>query len=215
MRPGFHVVPKLPALSPNIPRRLFLASLGVSVLALTACSRTSSPAFNGIDLTDATFGKDFSLTDADGHPRTLADYRGKVVMMFFGFTQCPDVCPTSLVRAAEIRKLLGEDGERLQVLFVTVDPERDTPEVLKAYAAAFDPSFVGLSGDLQRTKETAEAFRVYYAKVPTGSSYTMDHTSLTYVFDPKGRLRLALRHEQNAQECAADLKTLLAGQGES
>lgn len=211
MRPDLPVSPSSRHLSSVLPRRLFLTGVGACLLALSACSRTSSVAFTGIDLTDATFGKDFSLTDADGQARTLADYRGKVVMMFFGFTQCPDVCPTSLARAVEIRRLLGDDGDKLQVLFVTVDPERDTPEVLKEYTAAFDPGFVGLSTDLKHTKETAEAFRVYYAKVPTGSSYTMDHTSLTYVFDPAGKLRLALRHEQTAQECVADLQKVLAG----
>lgn len=130
-------------------------------------------------------------------------------MMFFGFTQCPDVCPTALVRAATVKQLLGADGDRLQVIFVTVDPERDTPEILKAYTAAFDPSFLGLYGDLKHTEETAKDFKVFYKKVPTGSSYTMDHSALSYVYDPDGKLRLVLRHTQSAEEYAADLRQLL------
>jgi protein SCO1/2 len=139
----------------------------------------------------------------------VADFKGKAVMLFFGFTQCPDICPTALVRAAEIRKMLGADGERLQVIFVTVDPERDSPVVLKAYTQAFDPSFLGLYGDPQKTSETAKAFKAFYRKVPTGSSYTMDHSAFSYVFDPAGKIRLALRHEQSAQECAEDLRKIL------
>lgn len=165
--------------------------------------------YHGIDLAGAMYATDFRLTDPDGKERTLADFRGKAVLIFFGFTQCPDVCPTALARAAEIKQLLGADGERFQTLFVTVDPERDTPEVLKAYTAAFDPSFIGLSGDMQRTAEVAKDFKVYYKKVPTGASYTMDHTSLSYVYDPQGKLRLALRHEQPAQDFADDIRKLL------
>ena len=173
------------------------------------CDRLLPERFNGVDITGANYAQDFRLTDADGRERTLADFKGKAVMMFFGFTQCPDVCPTALVRAAEIRKLLGADGERLQVIFVTVDPERDSPAVLKAYTQAFDPSFIGLYGDMQRTSQTAKDFKVFYRKVPTGSSYTMDHSAFSYVFDPKGKIRIVLRHEQSAQECADDLRRLL------
>jgi protein SCO1/2 len=167
--------------------------------------------FHGLDLTGASYGRDFRLLDAQGRERSLADFRGKVVLLYFGFTQCPDVCPTALSRAAEVKKLLGAEGERLQVIFVTIDPERDTPQVIQPYVAAFDPSFLGLYGDAQRTRETAAEFKVFYQKVPTGGSYTMDHSTLSYVFDPQGRLRLALRHEQNAQDYAHDLRLLLQG----
>jgi protein SCO1/2 len=195
---------------PTLSRRhLILAGSGLAALSLAGCDKVLPPSFNGVDITGANYAQDFRLTDPDGHERTLADFKGKAVMLFFGFTQCPDVCPTALVRAAEIRKMLGADGERLQVIFVTVDPERDSPVVLKAYTQAFDPSFIGLYGDLQKTGETAKAFKVFYKKVPTGSSYTMDHSAFSYVFDPQGKIRLVLRHEQGAQECADDLRKIL------
>ena len=195
-------------------RRLLLATgstiASVATLALAGCDKVLPASYNGIDITGANYAQDFRLTDPDGHERTLADFKGKAVMMFFGFTQCPDVCPTALVRAAEIKRMLGADGDRLQVIFVTVDPERDLPVVLKAYTQAFDASFIGLYGDLKRTSETAKAFKVFYKKVPTGSSYTMDHSAFSYVFDPKGKIRLVLRHEQSADECAQDLRQILA-----
>ncbi|MET3497817.1 protein SCO1/2 [Variovorax boronicumulans] len=190
-------------------RHLLIAGGSLAALSLAACDKVLPVRYNGIDLTGANYAQDFRLTDADGHERTLADFKGKAVMLFFGFTQCPDVCPTALVRAAEIRRMLGADGERLQVVFVTVDPERDLPVVLKAYTQAFDPSFIGLYGDLKTTSETAKAFKVFYKKVPTGSSYTMDHSTFSYVFDPAGKIRLVLRHEQSAQECADDLRKIL------
>lgn len=176
--------------------------------AVSACQRPA-PSFKGIDITGAAYARDFSLPDAAGTTRTLADFKGKVVMVFFGFTQCPDVCPTTLSRAVEVRKLLGADADKVQVVLVTVDPERDTPEVLRSYVAAFDPGFVALRGDASATAAMAKEFKVFFQKVPTANSYTMDHTAVTYVFDPKGRLRLALRHEQSAAEVAADLKILL------
>jgi protein SCO1/2 len=190
-------------------RTLLRASAALTALALAGCDKVLPANFNGVDITGASYAQDFRLSDADGRERTLADFKGKAVMMFFGFTQCPDVCPTALVRAAEIKRLLGADGDRLQVLFVTVDPERDLPVVLKAYTQAFDASFIGLYGDLQATAETAKAFKVFYKKVPTGSSYTMDHSAFSYVFDPKGKIRLVLRHEQGAEECAQDLRQIL------
>lgn len=198
-----------PRPQPFLRRHLLIAGTGLAALSLTACDKMLPVRFNGIDITGANYAQDFQLTDPDGHERTVADFKGKAVMLFFGFTQCPDVCPTALVRAAEIRKMLGADGERLQVIFVTVDPERDSPVVLKAYTQAFDPSFLGLYGDLQKTSETAKAFKAFYKKVPTGSSYTMDHSAFSYVFDPAGKIRLALRHEQGAQECAEDLRKIL------
>jgi protein SCO1/2 len=193
------------------PRRraLLAASAAAFSLLVAACSRSGPEAFHGIDLTGADYAKDFRLTDPDGKERTLADFRGKAVLVFFGFTQCPDVCPTALATAAEAKRLLGADGDRLQVIFVTIDPERDTPEVLRSYAAAFDPGFIGLYGDAERLERTAKDFKVFYNKVPTGSSYTMDHTALTYAYDPQGRLRLALRHGQTAEQYAADLRRLL------
>lgn len=186
-------------------RRSFLVAS--SVLA-TGC-RGDRPAFKGIDITGAPYGRDFSLLDPQGKVRTLADFRGKVVMLFFGFTQCPDVCPTALARAAEVKKRLGPDGQKLQVIFVTVDPERDKPQMLAGYTAAFDPTFLGLYGDLAATEAAAREFKVFYRKIPTGGSYTMDHTAITYVFDAGGRLRLALRHEQTAEDYTSDIRLLM------
>ena len=195
-------------------RWLLVFIVAALAVLLGGCNRAgdaAAPGFRGIDLTGAAYGRDFRLTDADGRARSLADYKGKAVLLYFGFTQCPDVCPTALIRAAKVKQLLGADGDKLQVIFITIDPERDTPEVIKAYTAAFDPSFIGLYGDAKRTRETADEFKVYYKQVPTGSSYTMDHSALSYVFDPQGRLRLALRHEQTAEDYAHDLRQLLAG----
>jgi protein SCO1/2 len=191
-----------------------LAVFGLlALLLVTGCQRAEDDraAFRGLDLTGASYGRDFRLTDPEGRERTLADFKGRAVLLYFGFPQCPDVCPTALTRAAEAKRLLGSEGERLQVIFVTIDPERDLPPVLKAYTAAFDPTFLGLYGDAERIRQTAEHFKVYYKKVPTGGSYTMDHSTLSYVFDPQGRLRLALRHEQNAQDYAHDLRLILQG----
>lgn len=189
-------------------RRLALAGLAAfGAVALAGCDRP--PAFHGIDVTGAEYGRDFRLTGADGREHTLADFRGRAVLMFFGFTQCPDVCPTALARAAEVKHLLGPDGDRLQVLFVTIDPQRDTAEVLRAYTQAFDHTFLGLYGDAQRTAETAREFKAYYKHVPTGSTYTMDHSALSYVFDPAGRLRIVLRHEQTSRQYADDIARLL------
>ncbi len=199
-----------PSMIQTMTRRAVLLSGGaLSALVVAGCDGKKPASYHGVDITGADYGRDFRLRDPDGRERTLADFQGKAVMMFFGFTQCPDVCPTALVRAADVKRLLGEDGGRLQVIFVTVDPERDTPEVLRAYTAAFDPSFLGLYGDTPRTAETAKEFKVYFRKVPTGASYTMNHSALSYVFDPAGKLRLVLRHEQPAQDCAADLRQIL------
>ena len=186
----------------------FVAWMLFLLLPLAACS-SKAPTFSGIDLTGAELGREFTLKDGDGRVRTLADYHGKYVMIFFGYTQCPDVCPTALARAVAVRQKLGADAERLQVIFVTVDPERDSATVLKAYTAAFDPSFVGLRGDDVQTRAVAKEFRVTYQKVPTGSSYSMDHTAMTYILDAKGRIRLGMRHSQTADEYAADLRTLM------
>ena len=165
--------------------------------------------FNGLDVTGAAWGRDFSLQDPQGRTRTLADFKGQAVVLFFGFTQCPDVCPTALSRAAAVMQQLGPAAERVQVIFVTVDPERDSPAVLAEYTKAFHPRFLGLMADAAATERTAKDFKVFYRKVPTGGSYTMDHTALSFVFDPAGRLRLAVRHEASADELAQDLKRLL------
>lgn len=186
--------------------------LGMAASFLSACNRThdpAAPAFKGLDVTGANYGKDFRLTDVDGRERTLADFKGQAVMLYFGFVQCPDVCPTALARAVETKRLLGAAGDRLQVIFITVDPERDTAAVLKSYMAAFDPSFLALYGSAQRTRETADQFKIYYKKVPTGQSYTLDHSAVSYVFDPVGQLRVVLRHEQTAQDYAHDIALLL------
>lgn len=194
-------------------RRTLLATISATVLALglSACgkSEASLQDVHGIDLTGASFGDGFQLKDADGQVRTLEDFKGKVVLMFFGFTQCPDVCPTALVNASQIKSLLGPDGDKLQVLFITVDPERDTPEVLREYTQAFDPSFIGLYGDEAQTAAVAKNYRVFYAKVPTGNSYTMEHTALTYVFDRDGTLRIALRHEMTPEQSAEDIRKVM------
>jgi protein SCO1/2 len=193
------------------PRRRGLLALALSpLLAATLAACKKAPvAYKGMDITGAEYARGFTLRDAQGQVRTLADFRGKAVMLFFGFTQCPDVCPTALTRATEIRQLLGADGQRLQVLFITIDPERDTPAVLASYTQAFDTSFIGLHGDAAQTEATAKEFKVYYKKVPTGASYTMDHSAFSYVFDPEGKPRLVLRHEQSAKDCADDLRQLL------
>jgi protein SCO1/2 len=189
---------------------LVLAAVLVAlVLGATAACQRSAPSFKAIDVTGAEFGRSFNLPDADGTPRSLTDFKGRMVLLFFGFTQCPDVCPSALSRAVELRKQLGSDGDKVQVVFITVDPERDTPELLRQYMRAFDPSFVALRGDAQALADTAKEFKVFFQKVPTSGSYTMDHTALTYVFDPDGRLRLALRHEQPMPDVVADLKALL------
>jgi protein SCO1/2 len=156
-----------------------------------------------------SFGNDFHLTDPDGKERSLGEFRGKAVMLFFGFTQCPAVCPTTLATAAGVRKLLGKDADRLQVIFVTIDPERDSAAVLKGYTAAFDPTILGLRTNLARTKKVADAFNIYYKKIPTGGSYTMDHTAFSFLFDGKGDLRLAVHHGQSAEQVVADVRQLL------
>ena len=194
------------------PWRSALASvLGAMSLALAGCS-ADKPQFEGVDITGADYAKDFRLTDASGAPRSLADYRGKAVVMFFGYTQCPDVCPTTMVELKSVMAALGKDADRLQVLFVTLDPARDTPALLAQYVPAFDPRFVGLYGDAETTARTAKDFKVFYQQVPgpTPTSYTLDHTAGSYVFDPQGRLRLFLRQGQPASSVTHDLKILLS-----
>ena len=185
----------------------------IATLALSACSG-SAPRFKNTDITGADYGKDFTLTDHTGKTRTLADFRGKVVVMFFGYTRCPDVCPTTLAELRVAKEQLGDSGNRLQVLFVTVDPERDTQKLLANYVPAFDPTFLGLYGDAAATAKVAKEFKVFYQKAPgkAPDSYTVDHTAGSYVFDPQGRLRLYVR-QGNVPNLVADLKTLLGAGG--
>lgn len=177
---------------------------------ISACSE-KKPSFSAIDLTGADYARDFALTDHNGQPRTIKDFAGKVVVLFFGYTQCPDVCPTSMAELAEVKKLLGKDGERLQGLFVTVDPQRDTPEVLKGYMANFDPTFLALYTTPEKLEALAKEYKVYYKKVEgkTPTSYTMDHSAGSYVYDTQGKLRLYTRYGTGAQPLAADIKLLL------
>lgn len=197
----------------NTPVRLLrLALIAATLAALAACGWLG-PGYNGINLTGVDWGRDFRLSDADGREHSLADWRGKYVMLFFGYVYCPEVCPSALVRAAEARNALGADKEKIQVITVTLDPERDTPAQIRDYAAAFDPSFVGLWGTPERIKEVAKEFRVYYQKVPTGSSYSIDHTALTFLFDPEGRLRLAWGHRQTTEQYIADFRKLMGAGG--
>ena len=177
---------------------------------LSACDQESLK-FNAINISGASYGKNFALTDHNGQPRTLADFRGKIVMVFFGYTQCPDVCPTSMTEMVAIKALLGPEGDKLQGLFVTVDPERDRPEMLKAYMAAFDPTFLALYGPPEQIAAMAKDFKVYYKKVPgpTPTSYTMDHTAGSYVYDTQGKLRLFTRYGTAPEKTAADIRLLL------
>ena len=179
-------------------------------LALGACKREPVK-FNGVDITGANYAKDFTLTDHNGKARTLADFRGKVVVMFFGFTQCPDVCPTTLADMAKVKQKLGAQGEQLQVLLVTLDPKRDTPAVLSQYVPGFDPSFLGLTGTQEAIAQTAKDFKVFYQMVSgkTATSYTLDHTAASYVFDSQGRVRLFLRYGLGVDESVADIKRLM------
>ncbi|QWD35158.1 redoxin domain-containing protein [Polynucleobacter paneuropaeus] len=185
--------------------------MALMTLALLACS--PKPEFKNIDITGASgFGSDFSLLDVDGKTRTLADFKGKVVVMFFGYTQCPDVCPTTLTEMQQAMTLLGPQADKVQVLFVTVDPARDTAAILKQYVPSFDPRFMGLRpADEAALEKVTKDFKIYYKKVPglSPESYTIDHTAGSYVFDPEGHLRLYIKHAQGPETLAHDLKELL------
>ncbi len=188
----------------------YIAMFAWAAGLLGACSEQKT-AFASIDVTGADYAKDFELTDHNGQVRHLSDFKGKVVVMFFGYTQCPDVCPTTMAELAEVKKLLGQDGDRLQGLFVTVDPARDTPEVLKGYMTNFDPSFLALSTSDDNLARLAKDFKVYYKKVDgsTPTSYTMDHSAGSYVYDTQGQLRLFTRYGTGPQVLAADIAQLL------
>ncbi len=182
-----------------------------AALLLAACA-PEKPSFKSVDVTGAEFGRELALTDHTGKPRTLADFKGKVVAVFFGFTRCPDVCPTTLAEMKVVKDRLGADGDKLQVLFVTIDPERDTPELLAKYVPAFDPTFLGLYGTAEATAKTAKEFKVFYQKAPGSSpdNYSMDHTAATFIYDPQGRLRLFAKHGMGADALAQDIRQLLA-----
>ena len=192
---------------------LFAASaslLALSVGGLAACSETKAQ-LHGVDLTGADYAKDFQLTDHNGQVRSLKDFRGKLVIIFFGYTQCPDVCPTSMTELADVKKTLGPDGDRLQGLFVTVDPARDTLEVLNGYMANFDPTFLALRPNPEQLEQLAKDYKVYYKKVDgkTPTSYTMDHSAGSYVYDTQGKLRLFTRYGSGAPALTADIRILL------
>jgi protein SCO1 len=191
-------------------------ALLVCLLALAAsfagCDRDpGAPAFRSTDVTGADFGRDFQLTDFDGQPRRLSDFRGNVTVVFFGYTHCPDVCPTTLSELASAIKRLGPNGGRVRVVFITADPERDTNDVLKQYVTAFNPGFVGLRGTPEQTAQVAKAFKVLIQKNPGSdpSNYTVDHSAGAYVYDPNGRLRLYVGYGQGAEVFAHDIALLL------
>ena len=199
----------------TLTRRLLLTLAATA--ALVGCDGKAPDggprhAFKAVDITGAEYARTLALPDADGQPRTLADFKGKVVVVFFGYTQCPDVCPSTMAELAEVKRSLGADGARVQGLFVTVDPERDTAALLKAYVANFGPDLIGLRGTPEQTAAAAKEFKVFFAKVPgkTATSYTVDHTAGSYVFDGMGRVRLFTRYGSGAQALADDLKLLLA-----
>lgn len=213
----------------SLPSPFLLAGalLLASSLALVGCDRkaadgaaaasgaSATPAkatsFKSVDLTGANYARQFSLADFDGKRRTLADFKGKVVFVFFGFTQCPEVCPTTMAELAEVKRRLGKDGDRLQGVFITIDPERDTPAILKEYLTGMDPTFVGLHGTPDEVNAASREFKVFYQKVPTkDGNYTMDHTAGAYVFDPSGRIRLFVRYGLGLDALTSDIKALLA-----
>lgn len=181
------------------------------LLALAACGEKQLK-FENTDITGIDYAKGFSLNDHTGKPVTLASYKGKVVVLFFGYTHCPDVCPTTMAEMSAVMKELGPDADKVQVLFATLDPERDTRELLSQYVPGFDPRFVGLYGTPEQTAATAKEFKVFYQKVPgkTPGSYTIDHTAGSYVFDKGGKIRLFLRHNGGPAPIARDLKLLIA-----
>jgi len=192
-------------------KMLGLGLLSLLIVSMFGCS--PKPSFKNVDITGSTaFGNNFSLLDSNGNTKTMADYKGKVVVVFFGFTQCPDVCPTTLTEMDEALKLLGSKADKVQVIFITVDPERDTASVLAQYVPAFNPRFVGLRpADEAGLEKVAKDFRIYYKKVPGSKpgSYTMDHSAGSYVFDQNGQLRLYIKHAQGPEVLAHDLKNIL------
>ena len=192
--------------------KTFAAALlaGLFFLLSGCTQQADKPVFKLTDVTGASFGKTLELKDHNGQPRTLADFKGKVVTIFFGFTHCPDVCPTTLVEMANVMKELGSDAGRVQVLFVSVDPERDTADVLKRYVPAFHPSFLGLTGNAEEIARAAKEFKIYYQKQKLpGGGYTMDHSAGTYILDSEGRLRLFAQYGAGAPALLNDIRQLL------
>jgi protein SCO1 len=185
--------------------------LFVLFLCLLAACSEKNPQFNSVDITGADYAKDFKLTDHTGKVRTMADFNGKVVALFFGYTQCPDVCPTTMADMARVMTKLGDDAKKVQVLFATLDPKRDTPELLAQYVPNFHPSFLGLTGDEATIKKTAKDFKIYSQQIEgkTKGSYTIDHTAGMFVFDPSGRLRLFVSYGMVPDKITADVKQLL------
>ena len=198
------------------PNRRRLLSGVAGLMLLAGCERISGqgakPTLHFTDITGAEFARRLELPDVDGTPRTLADWKGKVTVVFFGYTQCPDVCPTTMAELAQIRTLLGADADKLQVVFVTIDPERDTAAILKSYIGNFGPGVVALRGNAEQTAAAAKEFKVFYAKVPgkSAGSYTMDHSAASFVFDPAGRVRLYVPYGSDPKVLATDIKQLLA-----
>lgn len=195
----------------TMQRRTALLTLAASALA--ACAPEGKPQFKAVDITGADYAKDFPLPDVDGRMRSIKEFQGKAVVVFFGYTQCPDVCPTTLTEIAEARKLLGADGAKVQGVLITVDPERDKPELLKAYVANFGPDFIALRGTPEQTAQVAKDFKVFYRRVEgkAPGSYFMEHSAASFVYDPQGRLRLYSRYGSGAQALADDLKLILRG----
>ena len=197
----------------NAIRLIAGGALWTGAAALLGACTEAKPQFASIDITGADYARDFALADHNGQPRSIKDFQGKVVVMFFGYTQCPDVCPTSMAELAEIKKMLGTDGDKLQGLFVTLDPERDTQAVLKAYMGNFDPTFLALRPELDQLPQLGKDFKTFYKKVEgkTPGSYTLDHSAGSYIFDPQGRVRLYSRYGSGATLLAGDIRLLLKG----
>ncbi|MEN4905152.1 SCO family protein [Luteimonas sp. TWI1416] len=189
--------------------RSLLPSVLCLTLALSACASPPAGPFHGTDLSGVSYGRSLDLQDTEGRPRGLGDFRGDYVLLSFGYTHCPEVCPTSLLKATQVRRALGEDGDRLRIVFVTVDPERDTGAVLDEYVRAFGDGIVALRGDAMQTRLAAQTFRVTYRQVPTRSSYAMDHTMVNYVIGPDGRLQLAFQYDQPVAQMVDDLRVLM------
>jgi protein SCO1/2 len=195
-----------------LPAIVAACALTVSLAACDKLPGKQKESFQNTDVTGLDYAKGFSLTDHTGKPRTLADFKGKAVVVFFGYTQCPDVCPTTMAEMATVMQKLGPLADQVQVLFITLDPERDTQQLLASYVPAFDKRFIGLRGTPEQTAKTAKEFKVFYAKVPGSDpkSYTIDHTAGSYVFDRDGRLRLFIRHGQGLDPIVHDLRQLLS-----
>ena len=186
--------------------------VGLSALVLlSGCNSKVEPEFLSTNITNASFGKDFKLSDHNGDIRSLADFRGKVIVLFFGYTNCPDICPSIMGKLAGTIKNLGNDSKQVQVLFISVDPEHDTPALLKQYVSTFNPTFLGLSGDLQTTRNIAKEFKITFQKQTgtTQDSYIMEHSTGAYIFDQKGKLRLYVNSGTNIDIISHDISELL------